>query len=139
MKILPIPPKEHLDECFMYDDGRLYWRKRPASHFRTARAAAVWNAKYAGKRAGRKMVGSAYRQIGLDSVRYLEHRLIAAMHGLDIEQCIDHRHGDGADNRIEFLRPASQQQNCWNNSGWAKKPLPVGVSRKPNGRFIACT
>jgi hypothetical protein len=133
----PAPSSEHLHVCFAYLDGALYWRTRPREHFRSDRACNMWNAKFAGKIAGRPMAGRAgYAQVGLDGERHLLHRLIAAMHGVrgDI---IDHIDGDPSNSRIENLRACTAQQNAMNNAGWPKKAQRVGVHRKPNGRFVA--
>lgn len=135
----PIPSAHHLAECFTYIEGALYWRQRPREHFRTARACNMWNAKFAGKRAGRPMPCQPYpyRQIGLDGHRYLEHRIIAAMHGMPTTACIDHIDGDVSNNHIANLRSATATQNARNNPGWKKKALRVGVSRLSNGKFVA--
>lgn len=136
MKLLPLPEKAHLDACFVYSDGALFWRHRPLAHFKSLRVANMWNAKFAGKRAGREMVGMAYRQVGLDNVRYLEHRIIAAMHGICLAQHIDHRDRCGLNNAPSNLRPCTQTQNSYNSSGWAKKDLPRGVISH-NGKWRA--
>jgi len=137
VKLLPLPSNDYLLSCFKYESGALYWKERPQEHFRTHRAYAMWNAKNAGKRAGRQMIGKAYRQICVDGVRYLEHRLIAALFGMSTKQCIDHRDGNGLNNHPGNLRPASQSQNMKNNRGWGKKDSPCGIHLKPNGRWIA--
>ena len=136
MKILKMPTSEHLHECFVYSGGDLYWKYRPESHFKKQRTANMWNAKFAGKRAGRKMAGMDYRQVGVDGVRYLEHRVIAAMFGVSTDACIDHKDRTGR-NEIENLRPATQQQNSWNNEGWKKKSSRVGTWEKKNGKWVA--
>lgn len=136
VKILPLPTSEYLRECFTYQDGCLYWRRRPEHHFSRHHVYAVWNAKFAGTRAGRQMVAGYYRQVGLDRVRYLEHRLIAAMHGIPTDRLIDHKDRTGS-NRVENLRPATQSQNLMNGTGWAKKPERVGTHKKKNGSWVA--
>lgn len=137
MKILKLPGKEFLHECFFIVDGSLIWKTRQKSHFSSQRAWAMWNAKFAGKIAGRKMHLSNYRQVGVSGIRYLEHRIIAKMMGVESEQRIDHIDGNGLNNKIGNLRPVTQSQNCMNTLGWSKKPLRVGVYIKNNGRFTA--
>ena len=138
MKPLSLPNNDYLLSCFKYDSGALYWLERPKEHFRTKRAHGMWNAKNAGKRAGRQMIGKAtYRQIGLDGVRYLEHRLIAALFGISVSNLIDHRDGNGLNNHPGNLRAATHSQNMKNNSGWSKKSEPCGVHLKANGRWVA--
>ena len=78
-----------------------------------------------------------YRQLMIDGVRLLEHRVIAAMHGMSLDHCIDHIDGNTINNKIENLRPATQAQNTRNNTGWAKKKEPLGVHKRPHGKFVA--
>lgn len=59
------------------------------------------------------------------------------MFGVDTSKVIDHRDGDGLNNRVENLRPATHQENARNNSGWKKKESRVGTHQKPNGRWVA--
>lgn len=134
----PMPDYDYLHECFIYQDGCLIWKKRPESHFRTKRAFSMWNSKCGGKIAGRIMRGkSQYIQVGLDGIRYLAHRIILAMHKVEIPEVVDHINGDGLDNRLENLRAATQRQNTKNNSGWRDKAIRPGVFERKNGRFTA--
>jgi hypothetical protein len=136
-RLLPLPPAEYLAECFRYEDGVLFWRRRPDTHFKCQRSANIWNSKFPEKRAGRQMPNGAYRQVAVDGIRYLEHRVVAAMHNMPLDQFIDHRDRCGDHNRIENLRPATPSQNMRNNSGWSKKSSRVGVHQKQNGRWTA--
>lgn len=134
-----IPSSDYLRECFDYVDGCLIWRNRPKSHFKTKRAYGMWNAKNAGNKAGRVLSGLCeYIQIGLDNKRYLAHRLILAMHGVQLGEVVDHINGCGTDNRIENLRVATQKENAKNHSGWKKKSIRPGVFELKNGKFSAC-
>lgn len=138
-----LPPKEYLQACFDYGDGVLVWKRRPVEHFRNARTCSMWNAKNAGKAAGRVMQGrKVYVQIGLDGVRYLAHRLIAVMFGIATDGEIDHVDGNGLNNRLENLRPATHTENMRNNRGWAKKGGIAGVrfakGRKKWQAYIRC-
>lgn len=82
------------------------------------------------------MVDCEYRQIGLNGIRYLEHRLIAAMLGIDTSNLIDHKDGSGS-NLSTNLRPATHSQNMRNNAGWSKKKERIGVQKRPNGKWTA--
>lgn len=132
-----LPERDYLLSVFVYWNGRLFWRPRPPEHFKSLRACSMWNSKFASTRAGREMPARTYRQVMVDGVRYLEHRVIAQMHGLDTSREIDHIDGDGLNNLVENLRPASHAENTRNNPGWAKKPSRVGVHKKANGRWVA--
>lgn len=138
MKAKPIPDVGYLLQCFKYQDGALYWLERPLEHFKNKQTHAMWNAKFSTKRAGRQMSGKVpYWQIGLDGKRYLEHRMIAAIHGISVDNNIDHRDRNGANNLPSNLRPATQSQNTKNNSGWKKKVSPCGVHQRSNGTWVA--
>lgn len=43
------------------------------------------------------------------------HRSVMQLAGLDVSSIIDHRNGNGLDNRLENIRNASASQNCWNS------------------------
>lgn len=137
MKLLPLPAIDYLAQCFDFRDGALFWKARPVSHFRSPLIAEQWNAKHSGHRAGRKMVEGPYRQIAINSVRYLEHRIVAAMHGLPLAHLIDHKDGDGSNNDPTNLRSATQSQNCKNTLGWGKKQTRVGIHQRKNGKWNA--
>jgi hypothetical protein len=136
MKLMPLPSAEYLHACFVYEDGALTWRVRPREHFRSNRAHNMWNAKFAGKRAGFPMVGGRYRQVGINGNKFLEHRVIAAMHGIPTDAEIDHRDRT-ASNAVSNLRPATRSQNMRNTEGWAKKATRVGVFQRENGKWTA--
>lgn len=138
MKQNALPDAAYLREVLDYRDGALYGQMRPCGHFTTLRACRIWNAKFSGKCMGRKMPLAPYRQLMVDGVRYLEHRLVAALHGLDLSATIDHIDGNGLNNRIENLRAATQSQNTRNNGGWRSKPYRVGVyKQKLTGKWTA--
>lgn len=110
----PLPDKQFLDQCLSYepDTGILTWRERPASHFGSFRAFRVWNARYAGCRAG--FVQRGYRLIGLNDDNWPSHRLIWKMvYGTDPED-VDHINRLRDDNRLSNLRDATSVQNRQN-------------------------
>lgn len=44
--------KEYLHECFLYDDGKLYWKERPLEHFTSSKVHKRFNKLWSGRRAG---------------------------------------------------------------------------------------
>lgn len=67
----------------------------------------------AGDRAGTNSP-QRYRSIMIDRVIYLEHKLAwLYVHGVWPEM-VDHKSGDGKDNRLENLRLATRLENCQN-------------------------
>lgn len=137
-RMKPMPSQAYLAECFeYYSDGALVWLNRPAEHFRNSRACNIWNAKFANVRAGRLGL-HGYRQVGLDGLRYLEHRLIAAFFGLDCSGEIDHIDGNSNNNRIENLRAANRFQNNRNHrTSKANTSGHMGVYALRSGRWKA--
>jgi hypothetical protein len=97
----------------------LRWKVRPRSHFHKGRAWKNFNSRDAGNEAG-----SSYKRrksdvrftVGIGLCYYWAHRIVYALHyGIDPgESQIDHINGNGADNRIENLRLATNQQNSRN-------------------------
>jgi hypothetical protein len=86
-----------LNLLFSYADGKLVWKNRY------------------GKRAG-SCGGMRYRQVNIRGKYYREHRIIWTMVNGDIPEgfCIDHINGNSFDNRIDNLRLATHNQNCFN-------------------------
>lgn len=99
----PLPTRDRLQELFKYADGKL---------FRFVQYRGVW--KHAGCN-GRSGKGFPIRTIGVDGVRYAEHRIIAAWHGLDVNRNqIDHIDGNPLNNKIENLRVVTCSENLRN-------------------------
>lgn len=103
MNYKPLPSKERLLELLRYDDGKLYkyiaYKK-------------CWKQAGGFGRSGKNVLS---RTIGIDGVRHFEHRVIAAMFGLDVaDKQIDHIDGDPLNNRIENLRVVTCSENLRN-------------------------
>lgn len=93
-----------LKELLKYDPltGRLMWAvSRPGKH-RGSDAGCI----------KRDEAGKKYRQTSVDSIRYLDHRLIwLYIHGELPAEEIDHIDGDGLNNKMENLRSVSHAVN----------------------------
>lgn len=91
-----------------------------------------------GDTAGR-VESKGYRQIGIDGVRYMAHRLVWLLHHgafPDKGMVIDHVNGDKLDNRIENLRRVSFKHNLWlaRKVRAGSKSCLLGVSYKKDSR-----
>ena len=93
--------QEEAARLFEYRDGSLY-RKVTTNY----------NAK-AGDLVG-VVQKRGYLRVRACSKQYLVHRLIFLIHHGYMPETLDHIDGDPTNNRIENLRDATQQQNCYN-------------------------
>lgn len=137
-----LPPIGFLRECFDLDlaTGTIRWRVRPDHHFASPAFAASWNTKWAGKPALTRIDrdGYALGEVVFDGkrLRLRAHRVALKLATGQEPETVDHIDGDKANNRPENLRAASITDNRRNCSGWARHPLPKGVSFE-KGRFRA--
>ena len=110
---------DHLREALEYrpDTGHFTWKVRPREHFGTARGWAVFNAAYAGKRAGH-LSSEGYITIGLDKKVWKAHRLAwwLSFGPVPAAQQIDHKNRDRRDNRLANLRLVGPLENAQNAS-----------------------
>jgi len=113
-----LPPLDTLREMFKYHpDGYLIWKVRPLRHFSTEQGWKAFNSRLAGKMAGYYNKRNGYITINLNNTYYKGHRIIYKL-VTGIEPClpIDHIDGDVLNNKIENLREATQQENCFNSA-----------------------
>lgn len=114
-KILPTP--EELRQLLRYEPetGKLYWKERPASMFKTKQSHGTWNTRFAGKEAFTAVGTHGYRVGSVNYKTILAHRVVWAIHyGSWPSEFIDHVDNDGLDNRIDNLREATASENGMN-------------------------
>jgi len=107
---------DYLHECFEYihETGELFWRKRPAKHFKARPGS--FNTRWAGRLAG-SINGNGYYWVEINGTAYAVHRIIWAMHfGQWPEKQIDHINRNRIDNRLQNLRLVTATENCRNKS-----------------------
>lgn len=138
MAIKIMPDAAYLRECFSYnpETGVVLRKERPREHFKSDAAHKTTNKKYAGKVAGcvaAMKSGVTYVKIGLDYSEFLAHRLIhKIVTGEEPSDEIDHRDGDGFNNRWANIREATHQQNQCNTKLRIGTKYPRGVYRIHN-------
>lgn len=134
---LPEVPAHLLPQCFGVDPltGSIWRIERPREHFCSERA---W--KISKSNVGQPATSSSglYLAVGLNylghAYKLMAHRVVwAFVHGR-WPSLIDHRDGNGKNNRIDNLREATPQQNMANKRGWGSSGLK-GVYRRANGTF----
>ncbi|WP_411268941.1 HNH endonuclease signature motif containing protein [Pseudomonas guariconensis] len=137
-------PIEYLRQSLDYcpQTGRLTWKRRPFSHFRTRRSASVFNSQFAGREAGtvsfKKSAGAEYRKVcvsGSFGSKTIEaHRLAYAIYHGEWPEMVDHFDGNTLNNRISNLRPANRSVNGRNRRLARHNTSGVpGVSRHGRG------
>lgn len=110
------PTVEYLQSVLRYDAkvGKLYWLKRPTSHFANNRACKSWNTRYAGKEAG-TLTSTGYIKVRVDGVEYLGHRVAWALHHKQWPEFpLDHDDHVKTNNRIKNLFKSSPTKNSKN-------------------------
>lgn len=104
--------QEYLLSIFEYQDGRLIWKERPMSDFRTSRGYNLFIHKHAGKEAG--CIDKGYHRVVIGKTIFPSHRLIFFMHYGYFPEVIDHIDGNPSNNRLDNLRAATIKQNARN-------------------------
>ena len=127
-------PLDWVKEYLEYENGRLFWIKKPSAKV------------YVGDPAGR--INDKYIRTWIQGRPYLVHRIIWAMHYGDTTQAIDHINGDTFDNRIENLRTVTHSENTRNHgkivgvrkegSWWVvRRQIEPGGKQVLLGKFVS--
>lgn len=104
---------ELLGACFEIRGDELFWKTRPAEHFKSSRIANSWNAKHAGRKAG-STDSKGYLQVKVFGRLLLAHRVLWMMREKTLPDEIDHVDGSSKSNGEVNLRPVTHQQNMQN-------------------------
>jgi len=139
MAVKLLPPCDYVRQLLDYnpENGAFAWLPRPRDMFNSLRAYAVWNAKYAGKRAG-CIQQDGYRIINIHSSLYLAHRLAwLLVYGEPIPSELDHIDRNKLNNRIDNLREATRAQNIANAGARKNNTLGIRGVHRWQGKYRA--
>lgn len=122
-KINKLPELKYLAECFYFDvEGDLYWRERPAEHFRRHKDHLTFKGKLANRKVGSPK-GNGYLVVRLLGTSYHLHRIVFALfHMRDpYPMVVDHIDGNKANNYFTNLRTLTYADNARHRLGIGKK------------------
>lgn len=126
LKQIPLPSRDYLRDALDYfpDTGQLIWKSRPLHHFKkqTSRGGPMqdcnaWNARYAGIPAFQTIradKNTSYFCGRLDGIKMAAHRVIWKWVTGEDPDLIDHKDGNGLNNRFDNLRSVNQSVNLRN-------------------------
>lgn len=129
MRVNPPPSRDRLMEMLNYnpDDGVFTWRVAPSPFIAPGAVAGA-------------VQSGGYRQINLDHVSYMAHRLAwFIVYSAWPDDSIDHINRNRLDNRIKNLRQCSRRENMQNTPVARNNTSGVkGVDRRvrPNGTVV---
>ena len=105
----------NLKEKFTYIEGVLYWKIRPSNNVNIGDVAGNSRA-------------DGYREVKIETVKYLLHRVIFFMNHGYLPEFIDHIDGDKSNNKIENLRECTNGQNQHNRV--------IGINNKSGSKGV---
>lgn len=116
MKTTALPSQAQLHQLLDYDPttGKLGWKDRPLTDFKTSSAGLTWNKRFAGKPAFTSMRPDGYYGGAINYINYLAHRVIFKyLHDYEPAQ-IDHDDRNRSNNSATNLIDASATSNSKN-------------------------
>lgn len=113
---------EYVRQCLRYEDGKLFWIKRPLEHFADKNHADIWNSRFTGKESGydsiRIIKGTLVKRhiVCINYAKATRYQIVWLLHKNEWleEGSIDHANTDSLDDRIENLRQATRNQQSMN-------------------------
>jgi len=116
--------KDLLNELFLYDEGKLYWKVRKAYHTKIGSEAGSIN-------------NQGYRLIEINGKNYSVQKLVMLIHNIAVpkEMEIDHINQNRLDNRIENLRIVSRQENMKNKKKYKNNTTGYSGVTFRKGRY----
>lgn len=123
--------QKSLHKLFEYKDGKLFW-KIDIRYLKCSK-------EVIGVEAGFSQNKGRYRCIKIHEKNYQAHRLIFLMHHGYLPRKVDHIDGDGNNNLIKNLRPATNPQNGYNSKLYKNNTTGFKGVRliKKTNKFIA--
>ena len=127
---LILPSARYLRACFIYDAqiGKLWWKKRPRSHFPSDKEFRRWNKVWPGREAFTCVNAAGYKIGAIAGVTYTVSRVIwKFMTGKDPTSFIDHKDLNTQNNCWSNLRCATQSQNGINRKTTVGASGVIGI------------
>ena len=131
---MSLPDKDELQKLLSYDQetGKLTWKPRENTYFKTNRAQIAWNTRYANKEAFTSTSKQGYKVGAIYDINYRASRVIYKLvFGIDADN-VDHINGVRTDNRLINLRNIPKTDNQKNMKRFSNNTSGVtGVSWNP--------
>ncbi len=110
-----LPDIDYVRQCLRYEDGRLFWLRRPRQHFSRENSWKVWNVRFSGKEVGTRDKEGRIRT-RINGRELFRHHIVFALHYGRWANEIDHKDRDLGNDKVDNLRESTHAQNCGNRS-----------------------